>query len=376
MAGKASDLMCLQTERQLEFGCLDKQGDDCFSFAGLAAIEDAQDERTIITSARPGDPDCPDRTVDIKYLLPDCDPIVDEECGELTCDDVEDVPLEYGKCALEVNQCVYEEFSLDANRFVCDCVDYNEEFQEKLRRAGMKMIKRYQNKLIKSLLAGVGTSYAGTAGALTLPLFTDDAKPQPSGLTLIQSEYGKQAPNCDRDPILISGSDKLNHYLCGSRLFAGNTDGFDPNKACFQLDNIYFDRAVQKCLQEADPSLKSPVLSLLPGAVRILEWYCYDNPLFQQSASGRQVFAPLQSSGTVLKQKVDIGTSLIGRPFTVDMLMHVVECHKKGFKVIVKMRKDFDLFKIPQDKFCPDATYNYCNLWDIACQTMDCDSLC
>lgn len=376
MANKPSDLMCLQTERQLEFGCLDKKGDDCFSFAGLAAIEDAQDERTIITNARPGDPDCPDRTVDIKYLLPDCSPIDDDTCGELTCDDVDEVPLEYAKCALEVDMCVYEQFSLDANSYACTCYDYNEEFQEKLRRAGTKMIKKYQNKLIKALFAGVGTSYAGTAGALTLPLFDDAAKPQPAGLTLVQSEYSKQSPNCERDPILISGSDKLMHYLCAQRLYAGNTDGFDPNKSCFQLNNMYFDRSVQKCLQEADPSLKSPVLALLPGSVRILEWYCYDMPLYTETNSGRLSFAPVQSSGTVLKQKVDIGTGLIGRPFLVDMLMHLVECHEKGYKVIVKMRKDFGFFKIPQDKFCPDATYNYCTLWDIACQTMDCDALC
>ena len=228
----------------------------------------------------------------------------------------------------------------------------------------------YQKKLIAKLHAGVGTHFDGTAGAKSLYLYDDDNKPQPRGMFDLSEEYSDQNPNCPEEPVILTGSRKFKAYDCDRSVFAGNKDGFDPNSSCYNLGNVYYDKTVQQCLQAIDPALTDAVIGFLPGTVHIAEYYDFESELSTINPSGRSVFAPMQNSGSVLRQKVDVGSSTIGIPFVVDLQIVYAECEGLGGTVTYTWKKTFDLCKVPQGAFC--STYNYCTLWNVDCGTVTC----
>lgn len=373
-----SDLLCQKTETQLGIleTCLNPSENKDYSFNALRAVTDAQRGDLLTSSpmmAKAGDVNCPDRHAYMKFLNPDCEEPVDAECPAYGCDVVEATKLEYTTVPIEINDCVYEEFAIDANLYDCTCESPINELQELLKRKVRALAKKMQKKVITKLHAGVGTSYDGVIGAQDLNLFTGgaQAKPNPMGWFPFNNEYSKQNPNCDETPYIISGSAKLQAYECSKTVFAGNTDGFDPNKSCFTSDRVYFDRTVQECLSTIDPALTNGAIAFLPGAVHIAEWFKYDNPNHIVTPTGRPIFAPMQSTGTLLRQRVDVGTPILGFPLEVDLQIQYVECDNK---VMYRMWKPFEVCKLPQEAFC--GTYNYCTLWNIACADTDCTILC
>lgn len=371
--------LCLATETNLSImqDCLSPDTNQSrYSFQAVRAILGSQDEQMIYSNAanqnRPGDPDCPERTVYLKYLKPDCDPIGDMDCTDgWDCATGVETKLEYERVALTVDDCVGDSFTVKTESFRCDCdSDPITELQEKLRRSVRKGMAAFQKKLITKLHAGVGTSYDGVAGAIPLYLYDDENKPQPKGLFSLENEYSKQNPNCPEQPLLLTGSDKFKAYQFDSNVYRGNVDGFDPSASSYNLNNIYFDRTVQQCLETIDPALTNGVISFLPGTVHVAEYYDFESAYSAVNPSGRSIFSPMQSSGSVLRQKVDVGTPTIGIPFVVDLQVIYNECEGLGGTVTYTWKKSFDLCKIPQTAFC--STYNYCNLWNVDCGTIVC----
>ena len=375
--------LCLATETNLSIMQDCKNPDtnrNDFAFQGVRAILDSQDEEMIYSNAanqnKPGDADCPARTVYLKYLKPDCEETASMDCvGDWDCETGVEEKLTYERVAIELTECIEDSFTVKPESFRCQCdSDPITELQTKLTRSVRKGMAAYQKKLIEKMYAGVGTSYNGTTGALPLNIFDASGKPQPMGLFSLQNEYSKQNPNCPDQPIILTGSEKFNAYQCASNVFRGNTDGYDPNSSCYNINNVYFDRTVQQCLATLDPELTNGVLAFLPGSVHVAHYYDFESEYSSVNPAGRSVFAPMQSSGSVLRQKVDVGTPTLGIPFVVDLQIIYKECEGLGGTITYKWRKCFDLCKIPQGAFC--STYNYCTLWNVDCVDTDCTTLC
>ena len=117
-------------------------------------------------------------------------------------------------------------------------------------------------------------------------------------------------------------------------------------------------------------------VSFLPGALHLLEWFCFDNEEFSTSPGNRVIYEPSFVGNSLVRQRIDLGTPILGVPFWVDMEIRYDECKGKGGTVTYKWRKSFGLFKTPQEAFCQNATWNHCNLWKVSCAPYTCDDIC
>ena len=365
-----SDILCQKTEAQLAIMETDLNPDSNrdLSFNAVRAIVDSQRESLTAEPglARPGSDAA--RHMYLKFLKPDCDVSVATTVPDFTCTDETDTPLEYDTVPITVADAVGDTFTIDANLYDATCEDPMKELQAKIKRSVRRGMKQYQDKLVTKMHTNVGAYADGTTLTKDLLLFTSgQAKPQPMGWNTLVNEYSQQSPVSGETPYVISGAEKMQAYQYASSVFSGNVDGFDPNKASSTGANIYFDRAVQPVLAGIDALLTSAVLAFLPGSVTIAEWFKFDNPNHAVNPNGRSVYAPVQSSGTITRQKVDLGTPTLGIPFVVDLQIEYRECDNK---VVYKWRKDFDLCHLPQSAFC--STFNYTTLWNIDCGDVDC----
>ena len=365
-----SDLLCQKTETQLAImeTSLNPDTNRDYSFNAVRGIIDSQ--RSTLEAeaglARPGSDAA--RHMYLKYLTPDCTVDAATTVPTFTCTDETDTPLVYETVPITVDDAVGDTFTIDASLYDVTCEQPIRELQEKLKRSVRKGMAQFQKKLITKMHTNVGAYADTTVATKDLLLFTSgQAKPQPMGWNSLINEYSQQSPNSPEMPVILSGAEKMQAYSYASNVFSGNVDGFDANKGYTAGTDLYFDRAVQTTLVGIDALLTSAVLAFMPGSVTIAEWFKFDNPIHAVNPNGRSVYAPVQSSGLITRQKVDVGTPTLGIPFEVDLQIEYRECDNK---VVYKWRKDFDLCHIPQGAFC--STFNYTTLWNIDCGDVDC----
>lgn len=377
-----SNDLCLKTEEQLArmTGELLPDLNKGFTFNAMATIEDSTDSGSILSQqamtpgARPGDATCTSRNMDVKYMLPDCAQVANDcsTADVLACNDEPVASLTYETTRAVVEKKVCAQWSLDANTFGCRCEDWFTEFSTIVRRKIETMMREYQRGLVETIYAGSGTSYDGV-NSNTVPkklkLFDSQARPQPTGLFSLDNEFADQAPNAGLKPVLLSGSDKLRNAGDHFSLFRTNQDGRDiSNAPNLMLPEVNYDRDVARIFQANGIANGTEwVMSWLPGAFDVLEWFNFDQPLLEQTPGGRHIYAPVQNSGTLLRQKIDWGTPIIGRPFIADTLIRYDECTNR---VHYTLEKWYDVWKIPANAFC--STYNYCLTWDIVCEDFVC----
>ena len=368
-----SDILCQKTEAQLAIMETDLNPDSNrdFTFNAVRAIQDSQRDTLTVDPgmAKPGSNAA--RHMYLKFLTPDTTVGDATAVPDFTCTDETDTPLDYNTVPITIDDAIGDTFTIDANLYDATCEDPMRELQEKIKRSVRKGLAQYQKKLVTKMHTNVGAYADGTTATKDLLLFTSgQAKPQPMGWHSLINEYSKQSPVSGETPYVISGAEKLQAYQYASSVFSGNVDGYDPNKATSNGANIYFDRAVQPVLEGIDALLTSGVLAFMPGSVTIAEFFKFENPIYAVNPNGRSVYAPVQSSGTITRQKVDVGTPTLGIPFVVDMQIEYRECDNK---VVYKWRKDFDLCHLPQTAFA--STFNYTTLWNIDCGDVDCSVL-
>ena len=378
-------LCCLKTETELDIiagGLYRNLQQNGRTFGTAAAIEDnSGNTLNQVFNPRKARPDGTGPVVaDVKYMIPRCDETTD---GEVTfdCTDAANAESTYGYETVTLDQQVSEEFSIAADSYDERCEDPMGELAKELIYRTQSMRSKYNRKLTTLLAASVGGKYiADQAGdpladvttAVTpakLKLFhtvNGQSVPQPMGIYDLTYQYQRMAPDMPRTPVLINGSKALGAYAEGRRIFGGNVDGLDPNDGS-PLSNVYTDWQMPDVLSGSPAA--NPLISFLPGSLELLEFFEFDNPEQVLSQSGRVTWAPVQSSGTLVRQKVDIGTAVLGRPFIVDLQIRYDECTNR---VHYKMRKDFGLFNIPAGAFCSGANWNYKLLWDIVCEAYDC----
>jgi hypothetical protein len=244
--------------------------------------------------------------------------------------------------------------------------------------ATLKMYKAYNNKLAEKVAASVGNPYGSVTSTATTPLplkmFREGAQselvPQPAGLHALDQEYMRQHPNHMGKPIIVTSSEYVSTYEAISRFYSGNDEGKDGTKR--RLENVYYDPALAS---HVDPLVTTdPAVSFLAGSLNLIEYFLYDQET-RKMVGGRNVFTPLVNTPNIYKGKVDIGTPFLGRKFEVDMLVIFKECEGVAGKIVVKMKKIFDLYSVDQSAFCSADTHNFRLLHDLQCATFGCADL-
>lgn len=374
---------CLKTEIELSriagglYQSIQRNGR---TFGTAAAIEDNRGgSLTAATNPRKAIPDGAPGTgvkVDIKYALPDCAETATAAPG-FDCTDETPSAMGYGYEEFYFDNAVGEKFTVSQALFDNTCEDTREELARKLAYHVESMYSKYNSALTTELAASVGSTYYEPAGVLTsvtpaeLKLFRLDASgasvPQPMAIYDLVHEYERQNPAGGRQPVIIGGTKALGAFQMGNDVFRGNTDGLDAGNITNPLRNIYMDWQLPTIVPPAVAA--NPVLSFLPGSIELVEFWEFDNDEKMIADDGRITWAPVQASGTLIRQKVDVGTPVIGRPFVVDMQIKYDECTNQ---VTYTMRKDFGLFKIPQAAFCAGTTWNYNMLWNVTCDAYNC----
>lgn len=374
---------CLKTEIELSriagglYSSIQRNGR---TFGTAAAIEDNRGgSLTSAMNIRKAIPDGAPGTgvkVDVKYALPECGESV-TAAPSFDCTDETPSAMGYGHEEFYFDTAVGEKFTVSQGTFNGTCEDTREELARKLTYHVESMYTKYNRELATQLAAGVGSTFYEPNGVLTSVtpaplklhrLNSDGASvPQPQALHDLVHEYERQAPGGSRQPVLIGGTKAIGSFQTSSTLYRGNVDGLDVSNITNPLGNIYMDWQLPTIVPPAVAA--NPIISFLPGSIELVEFWEFDNDEKSIGDNGRIVWAPVQASGTLTRQKVDVGTPILGRPFIVDMQIKFDECTNQ---VTYTMRKDFGLFKIPQAAFCPGTTWNYCLLWDSICAPYDC----
>jgi len=315
-----------------------------------------------------------DRVVQLEYWKPDCGAVA--QCSAIDfddCADVSDAVNTYAYDQFYPDECVGGVFSFDPDNYTVNCIDTVVDFRRKLEQEVRKMMKAENDVLVAKLAAACG-NYAALSGAATVSSLlnpktlnllsaTAPVNPQPLAWYPLHREYEDMGV-ADRTPYVVGGSLYFRSFNWSNDvgIFSGNVDGMDPNK---QVDlNGYTDRRFDTTLNAVAGSDR--MISFLAGSVANINWFKYETPMLQSAlgalGSTRNVYGPLQNSGTIVRQKVDVGSAIFGTPYEVDMFIEYKECTNK---INVRMKRYYDLWTIPDDAFVAacDQNHNYLLLW-------------
>jgi hypothetical protein len=387
-AAGTAQFCCIKTEQTLEqiVGGLTPGLVETESFGTAAAILDSE-RNGIISKVQTesglgkGKPTAAsNRKVQVEYRVPDCT-AADNLNYAFDCTAGVPVADTYGYDDMRIEDFVSDRFAVGVALYDDNCKDPMMELANKLRESTRKLVKSYNDKLAAKLLAAAGNYYTDSGdvpvNSLTapknLPLFSSTApiKPQPMGLFDVTYEYERMGMG-DKQVYMIGGSKKFQAFMHSQRIFNGNLDGNDSSRV--ESVNMYKDWRLDPIATANAIAGTERMLTFVPGSVSVCHWYEFDNVAKAHSPTGRQIFAPVQASGTLVRQKVDLGSVFFGREFIVDMEIKLDECNNV---ITYTLRKDFDLWKIPQGAFntaCNQA-HNYILLWNLDCADYVCANI-
>jgi hypothetical protein len=387
-AAGIAQICCIKTEQTLEqiVGGLTPGLVETESFGTAAAILDSERNgiiskvQTESTLGKGRPTATSNRKVQVEYRIPDCT-AADNTNYAFDCTLGTPAADTYGYDDMRIEDFVSDRFSVGVALYDDNCKDPLTELANKMRDSTRKLIKSYNDKLAAKMLAAVGNYYTDAGGTPvsslttpdTLPLFSSTApiKPQPMAMFDVSYQYERMGVS-DRPIYMIGGSKKFQAFMHSQRIFNGNLDGHDSSKV--ENINMYKDWRLDPIAAGAGIAGTERLITFVPGSVSVCHWYEFDNVAKAVSPTGRQIFAPVQASGTLVRQKVDLGSVFFGREFIVDMEIKYDEC---GNTITYTMRKDFDLWKIPQGAFstqCNQA-HNYLLMWNLDCADYVCANI-
>ncbi|MEM9526079.1 MAG: hypothetical protein AAGA31_05680, partial [Bacteroidota bacterium] len=276
-------LCCLKTETELAniagglYNSIQRNGR---TFGTAAALEDNSGQTlTEVQNIRKARPDGTNAVkADVKYAIPNCAESTDIQ-ADFDCTSETPSSLTYGYEEFYFDNSVSEKFTVREDLFDANCEDPREELARKLVYHAESMYNKYNRKLGERLVANVGSTYGGTdltsVTAAPLKLFRPAADgasiPQPMGIYDVVYEYQRMAPESGRQPVIVGGSKALGAYNIGNRLFGGNVDGNDPNDMPDVLSSAYVDWQLPSVVSPA--VALNPVITFMPGAVELVEFY-------------------------------------------------------------------------------------------------------
>lgn len=319
------------------------------------------------------------RTVQLKYAKQGCYDAVPCE-GELDCSPAAESEQLYGYCDVVVDCCVQAKpIHVSVKKYKNRCESIQTELAMHLREAARTIAHGMNRQIACKIAEGVG-NYWTKFGQTPVSSFTDPtqlniftgtapSKPQPMGLFPLHQQYQKMGVG-DRRIFGLSGSDFASKYLFAADLFSRNEDGF--NTTLGMPFNPMMDWCIDSELDAKGIAGCNRLITWVEGSIDMLEWWNYEGDCVVNGANGRpSFFDPVTATADVMKVKFDIGTPYFGFPIVVDMLVKYDSCEDT---ITIKMKKHFDVWKLPQDAFSEacDQYHNYCLLWSLGCG----DDLC
>ena len=371
---------CLKTEQMLEnITGLAPNLLELETWGTANAIIDSQSEgitQAIQTPSAFGKakPTATNRVVDVKYHVPTC-PAANVNIT-FDCSDESASAETYAYDRASVDDYVGYKFSIDADDYDDICENLEGELAIKLREAYRALYKQFNDELAVKLAAKAGnyfalaseTPVASLTNPESLKIVTAGAPilPQPMGWFPVANQYERMGV-MGQSVYGVGGNDLLRAYQFAQPIMAGNTDGNDPAKKSSGVKD-YFDPLFDS-LNSAIAGTKRFV-TWAAGSIALLEWYRFEGDKIV-TPGGRNIFAPAQHSGTLVRQKIDLGSVFTPRSFVVDMQIEYRECDNE---VVYKFRKDYDLWNIPEAAFITAChqQHNYILLWDVACGDFTC----
>ncbi|MGV6816115.1 MAG: hypothetical protein ACWA44_02460 [Thiotrichales bacterium] len=306
---------------------------------------------------------------DVKFRVPQCgdggaDPDVTFDCTDAKGADTQQ-DFDYDTFTFDDH--VSDKWTIDAKNFDAECETPDQHFAMQFANRARQLYQRYNGKLAVLAAASVGHDYTSTTDTALTPLGlkliynnpeTGVLTPQPMAVSDISNQYDRMGFR-GMSPIVISGARAVETYIASGALFRGNSWGFDPNRQDTP-SNIYQDYQLAAA---TGATALNPILTLMPGTFDLIEFFEFDTEYRQLGPGGRATWVPTQASGTIVRQKVDLGPAIgNGRSFIVDMqLVYDEHCNE----IEVRWRKDFGLWTLPTEAFCAGDTYNGKLLWDV-----------
>lgn len=336
---------------------------------------------------RPGDVNCTDRTVKVKYEIPRCETAAACTVDFAACDDVTSTPEDHGYDSFTIEECVDAQFSISLSDFDCTCASTpSEDLARKMQIALRRMKKGMNEILICKAYSAMGNYYTDAGDTpvsslltpRTLNIFNESngtAVPQPLAFFSMIEELQRQGLGSER-PTVISGTPKLRAYEFAGTIFDGNLDGADTT-ATRGLFNGYTDYELDRVITTTcGGTTTNNLLTLIPGSFHVAEWFTFETT-DKQITGDRVTWAPtfVSPSGTLFRQKIDLGSALGNMPFVVDMQVRLSECQQK---LVYQFKKYFDFWCIPQEAFAAECNqaHNYKTLWTVDCGPLTCADLC
>lgn len=306
--------------------------------------------------------------VDVKYREPVCgegtDPDLDFSCDRTAAANASQA---FESDTFTLGRKVSDAFTIKASDFDASCETPEQQFAMNYANRARQLYRRYNAGITAAFGAGVGSDYTSAIDTAVNPLdlklvYTNPEHgtfmPQPAAVTDIYNQYERMG-FVGTSPIVLSGARAVRSFVQAGQLFAGNDWGFDPNRVEV-TSNIYQDYQLATAI---DPLVAdNPVITLMPGTFELVHFYEYDTE-YRNTANGRVSWAPVQASGRVVRQKVDLGPAIgINRPFIVDQqLIYDEVCNSVEVMWILR----YDIWNMPQGAFCDGDSYNGKLLWNV-----------
>lgn len=299
--------------------------------------------------------------LEIRYMVKRC---LDSQTPNLNpCTDGENGLNPWKYAYPTMNAPLYYEFTLSMGDFRSLCEGRTEHFRMLQREAYLSLMRQMGARYASQMIAEVGKYFHpsdctlavdSAAAPKTLSLLDSTFKPQPMGLFPLFQEY-KRAGITER-PFVVGG-DHLDAWNFSRTIFAGNTEGYDPNRV--RNDRAYADYQVDQAFADGAFHL----LSWAPGTVFPMEFFKYIGEF--------EYFSDTQT-----RRKFNLGAAVGAGDLFVDNSIAVVECGEE-IQMIYKYFIHSDLFFIPDDAIseaCGQCSTMILN-WLTDCGELNCNIL-
>jgi hypothetical protein len=208
---------------------------------------------------------------------------------------------------------IYHEFTIDMAAFRALCEGRPEHLRIAMAEAYESLMRQMNARYISQVVANMGNYFHpsdcelavdSAAAPYTLGLFDTAMNPQPMGLFQLFQQYKRMG--LSERPFIVGG-DHLDAWNFSRSIYAGNTEGFDPNKV--RNDRAYADYQLDQIIADGDMH----AISFAPGAIHPIDFFKYIN--------GFEYYSDTQT-----RKKFDLGSAVGKTSLQVDQSIAVVEC--------------------------------------------------
>lgn len=297
-------------------------------------------------------PDTGNRTVEIAYTPRVCAAVAETvpnvcDTGTLYADD-----FKYATVSVDEVRSTTLRISKEQYRQLCE--DPGDAQMRAITNRINDLKKAYNEAMIAKYITVLGNYYTVPGGVpvdsganpKTLLLFNAAMQTNALAMMPVQSDYKRSG--WSGSPIVVGGQ-LLENWAYAAKVFAGNQDGFDLNKA--GIPGFFADFAIDPIFNDGDQH----IFTWVPGFVQPLEWYQFpEGSVYEELKPDYQ------------ETTLDFGG------FKVDFTVRYDECTHMWN---LTFAKHFDLFAIPNDSIAATCDQDSTGIlqWLADCGDLDCN---